>query len=110
MSADCQENACNSEKGEHLLARFWTCIPPSVHAGIQAFGEVVMLCDVEPRCFFSGDIFNVVCISWHSLTYAPWVALVRNGHDMRSQVRQQGSHLPNFVFEQIDVFRVYPTR
>lgn len=83
MSADHQEDACDSEKGEHLLARFWTGIPPSVHAGIEAFSEVIMLCDVEPCCFFTGDIFIAVCIGWHSLAYALWVALMRNGHDMR---------------------------
>ena len=80
MSADCQEDTCDSEKGEHLLARFWTCIPPSVHAGIQAFGEVIVLRDVEPCRFFSGDIFNAVRIGWHSLAYTRWVALMRNGH------------------------------
>jgi hypothetical protein len=42
-----------------------------------------MLCDVEPCCFFTGDIFIAVCIGWHSLAYALWVALMRNGHDMR---------------------------
>ena len=84
MSADCQEDACDSEKSEHLLARFWTCIPPSVHAGIEAFGEVIMLRDVEPRCFFSSDIFTVVHIGWHSLAYALWVALMKNDYDMRS--------------------------
>ena len=84
MLADCQEDTCDSEKGEHLLARFRTCIPPSVHTGIQTFGKVIMLCDIEPRRFFSGDIFNVVRIGWGSLAYARWVALMRNGHNMRS--------------------------
>ena len=81
MSADCQEDACYSEKGEHLLVCFWTCILPSVYAGIKAFGKVIMLHDVEPFCFFSGNIFIVVCISWHSSVYALWVSLTRNGHN-----------------------------
>jgi len=70
MSADYQEDACDGEKGEHLLACFWTGIPPSVHAGIEAFGEVIMLRDIEPCRFFGRDIFNVVRIGWYSLAYA----------------------------------------
>ena len=84
MLADCQEDACNSEKSKHLLACFWTCILPSVYAGIEAFGEVIMLHDIEPCCFFSSDIFTVVCIGWHSLVYALWVALMKNDYNMRS--------------------------
>ena len=84
MLADCQEDACDSEKSEHFLAHFWTCIPPSVHTGIKAFGEVIMLYDIELCCFFSSDIFTVVRIGWHSLVYALWVALMKNDYDMRS--------------------------
>jgi hypothetical protein len=58
MSADRQEDACNGKKRKHLLTRFGARISPSVHTGIKTLGEVVVLCNVEPCCFFSGEVFS----------------------------------------------------
>ena len=74
--ADCQEDARDSKKGEHLLTCFQTCILPPVHAGIQALGKIIVLCDIEPCRFFSGEIFIVG--GRRSLTCTSQIALMEN--------------------------------
>ena len=79
MSADCQEDACNSKKGKHLLTHFRTCILPPVHTGIQALGKIIVLCDIELCRFFSGEIFIVS--GGRSLTCTSQIALMENRHE-----------------------------
>ena len=97
MSADCQEDACNSKKRKHLLMRFGACVSPSVYAGIETLSEVVMLCNVEPCCFFSDEVFGG---GRRSLTCG-----LMNNVRRANDVQKLRCHLPNFIFEKIHIFR-----
>ena len=62
MSTDSEKNASYSEKGEHLFACLWSCIPPALNTSVYALSELIDFGDIEPRNIFHIRISVRECV------------------------------------------------